>query len=127
MQLFSDDVLIHRFVPDDGNSCAAVRVTHRTEHTEVVNEETVCPRENLRRSLRQLLAALNPHPDHIGRPALYLHDDVIVLLPTATHDGKIVKMMWDFTTREWQYFVACKNHNASRWYVLADLELFEEA
>ncbi|TWU47071.1 C2 domain-containing protein [Rubripirellula reticaptiva] len=126
MQLIARDVLIHRFVPDEGEPSTAVRVTHRTNRTEVINEETVSPRDNLRRALAELVAILNPHPDHIREPRLQLFDEVTLKLPESTQDGRILEMKWNFTSREWFYFVECRNTHASGEYVIADLQLFEE-
>ncbi|TWU44521.1 hypothetical protein Poly51_60870 [Rubripirellula tenax] len=127
MIIVAKDVLVHRFVPDEGAPSAAVRVAHRTERVEVINEDTVSPRDNLRLALKTLVQKLNPHPDHIGTPKLYLFDEVTLKLPESTQDGKITEMTWNFTRHHWQYYVECRNSHASGTYDFADLQLFEEA
>ncbi len=126
MQLVARDVIVHRFIPDDGSESTAVRITHRSDRTTCINEETLSPRDNLRRAIARLLDELNPNPDHIGRSQLFLFDDVTLKLPNSTQDGQIREMKWNFTTRQWQYFVECRNAHASGEYDFADLQLFEE-
>ncbi|QDT04747.1 hypothetical protein K227x_31420 [Rubripirellula lacrimiformis] len=127
MHLVSKDILIHRFVPDDGAPTAAVRVTHRTERKDAICNATISPHDNLRTAMAELVEKLNPHPDHIGRPKLLMFDEVTLKLPESTQDGLITEMLWNFTRSQWQYFVKCRNDHASGVYDFADLQLFEEA
>ena len=126
VQLLATDIAIHAFTPDDGTESAAIKVVHRTAHEEVVNNETPSQRENLRRALAQLVASMNPNPDHIPAPKLILFDRVRVRLPESVHEGEVARISWDFTRGEWKFYVECPNHLVSTWYVLADLDLLED-
>jgi hypothetical protein len=126
VQLLATDIEIHAFTPDDGTESAAIKVVHRTERQEVVNNETDSQSVNLRRALQRLVATMNPNPDHIPLPKLTLFDPVRVKLPESVHDGEIARISWDYTREEWKYFVECPNQNVSTWYVAADLDLLEE-
>lgn len=126
MQLLAEDISIHLFAPDDGTESAAIKVVHRTNHKQFVNNDTLSKRENLRRALRQMIAALNPNPDHIPLPPLLLFDRVRVNLPQSTHDGQVVRINWDFPRSEWRYFVECPKEVVSDWYVAADLDLMDD-
>lgn len=126
MQLIAEDIAIHLFTPDDGSESAAIKVVHRTNHQEAVNNDTESQRDNLRGALKQLIASMNPNPDHIPPPQLLLFDRVRVNLPQSTHDGQVVRVSWDFPRLEWRYFVECPQQVVTGWYVEADLELMDE-
>ena len=123
MELGSHEVVIHRFVPDDENDCAAVRVTHKASRTQVINDDTVSQRENLRRAMTILCEKINPNPAHIEPPGYMMFDQVKVRLPDSLHEGEITKILWDFTPSRWKYYVDCHNDHLSRWYDADDLTL----
>ncbi len=126
MHLIAEDIAIQLFTPDDGSESAAIKVVHRTSKKEAVNNDTVSQRDNLRRALLQLIASMNPNPDHISPPQFLLFDKVRVSLPQSAHDGQVVRVSWDFPRSEWRYFVECPKHVVTGWYVAADLDLLEE-
>lgn len=126
MQLSNTDILIHAFTPDDGSESAAVKVSHKTMREEVVNNETISPRHNLRLALFQLVEKMNPNPANIPNPRLVPFDHVQVNLPQSVHEGEVTRLSWDFPRREWRYFVECPNRAVSTWYVLADLDQVDE-
>ncbi len=123
MHLLADDILIHAFTPDDGSQSAAIKIAHRTSRQEVVNRDTGSQVENCRRALQQLVASMNPNPEHIPAPKLILFDQVRVRLPESVHEGKIQRISWDFPRNEWKFFVECPKQVVSNWYVAADLDL----
>ncbi len=125
MELGSHEVVIHRFVPNDGNNCSAVKVVHKTSRSEVLNDDTVSQRENLRRAMTILCNKINPNPAHIESPRYMMFDHVKVRLPQSFHEGDIVKIHWDFTPSRWKYYVDCHNEHISAWYDADDLRIEE--
>jgi len=126
VHLIAEDIAIQLFTPDDGSESAAIKVVHRTSHKEAVNNDTVSQRDNLRRAVKQLIASMNPNPEHIPPPSFLLFDRVRVKLPQSTHDGRVVRVSWDFPRSEWRYFVECPKQVVTGWYVAADLDLLDE-
>jgi hypothetical protein len=126
MQLIAQEISIHALTPYDGSTSAAIKVVHRTLRDEATNDDTASQKENLRRAVRQLIQSMNPNPEHITIPSLVIFDSVRVQLPNSHHDGQIKKIAWDFTRREWKYFVACHRRVVSAWYELADLQSLED-
>ena len=121
MQLLAHDIVIHAFVPDDGSDSAAIRVIHRTSRQEAISNDTDSQWHNFRSALYELLALMNPNPDHIPVPKLVLFDHVRVRLPQSVHEGQVTRLSWDFTRSEWQYYVQCPKEVVSTWYIGADL------
>ena len=58
MQLLANEIKIFAFTPDDGSESAAIRVVHRTNQEEFINNETTSQRENLRRGLLEMVASI---------------------------------------------------------------------
>jgi len=126
MQLLAHEISIHALTPYDGSTSAAIKVVHRTLRDEATNDDTASQKENLRRAVRQLIQSMNPNPEHITIPSLVIFDSVQVQLPESYHDGRIERIRWDFTRREWKYFVACHRKFVSAWYELADLQPLDD-
>ena len=126
MQVLAEDIAIHAFEPDDGGESSAVRVLHRTMRQEAINSDTNSQWHNFRAALRELLAKINPNPDHIPASKLLLYDHVRVSLPQSVHEGQITRLSWDFRRTEWQYFVKCPNEAVTTWYIGADLTWLDE-
>ncbi|MDA8743512.1 hypothetical protein N9N28_02660 [Rubripirellula amarantea] len=125
MEINAEDIAIRLFVPDDQSESAAIKLTHKKNREEVIYDQTISQRENLRRALKALCERMNPHPDHIEAPALFLYDDVRIHLPESVHQGVITKQSWDYVAKRWKYFVDCHNHTISAWYDFDDLILDE--
>ena len=126
VQLLAQDIAIHAFTPSDGSESAAIKVIHRTSQQQAVNDDTPSQVDNLRHALAQLIASMNPNPDHIPAPDLLLFDKVQINLPQSTHEGEITKISWDFTCNEWKFFIESSKDVVSAWYVSPDLERIDE-
>lgn len=125
MEIRAGDMLIKKFEPDDDSESAAIKLQHKPSQTEVINEDTVSQRENLRRAVLAMIDVMNPKPGRIKMPRLLIFDQVKVHMPQVTHDGEISKQAWDFVTSQWKYFVDCHNAHLNAWYFSADLDLDE--
>ncbi len=125
MELYSDDILIKLFEPEDGSDAVAVKVKHRTSRSEATNAETPSQLENLRRALRDLVAKENPNPKLIKPSTFLLFDHVKVFMPESIHLGEINRQAWDFKTSQWRYYVDCHSDHVNGWYHSADLDLDE--
>jgi len=126
MELIADDISVHLYEPDDGSESVAIKVIHRPSHQEIVNDQTVSQYDNMRAGLFQLVQLINPNPDKIRQPRFMLFDQVSVRLPDTVHDGEIRRIAWDFVTKEWKYYVQCKQRAVTQWYFAADLSLLDD-
>lgn len=123
MEIRASDLLIKLFEPDDQSESAIIKLQHRPSQVEVINGETVSQRENLRRSVHELIDKMNPKPDKIMQPRFVLFDQVKVHMPDTIHDGEVARQTWDFTSSQWKYFVDCHHSHVNAWYFSADLDL----
>ncbi|MCG8652215.1 MAG: hypothetical protein MI861_20415, partial [Pirellulales bacterium] len=127
MQIRSEDIVIHAFTPSDGSVSAAIKVVHRPSGKEIISDASDSQWGNLRSAMRELIDAMNPNPEQIESPKLLPFDQVRVNLPKTFHQGQIMDLTWDYTCSQWKYYVQCGEQRVSNRYVLADLDLLDDA